>query len=74
MKPSSKAQLPRRHFLQQLLILGGTASSGTLALEATRLHGASAQATHSSGETNVPSKGYRITAHIRTYYEKAQKI
>jgi hypothetical protein len=72
MKPSSNTPLPRRHFLQQLLILGGATSTGAIAFEAARLHSGPAQATRTPADTGASSKGYRLTAHIRTYYEKAQ--
>ena len=71
---NSKPPLPRRHFLQQLLILGGSTGAAAIALETTRLPATSAQATRVPAETTAASKGYRLTAHIRTYYEKAQSI
>jgi hypothetical protein len=70
MKQSGKTPLPRRRFLQQLMVLGGATGAGAMALNATRTAAAPTQAADAKGAT--VSKGYRLTEHIRTYYEKAQ--
>jgi hypothetical protein len=74
MKPSSKPPLPRRQFLQQLLILGGTTGAGAFALESRQLYAIPTRVTRAPTATPTASKGYHLTAHIRTYYEKAQLI
>lgn len=72
MKQSNKMPLPRRHFLQQLVLLGGATGVGAMALKTAQLDTAPAQASKTLAETAGSSKGYRLTEHIRTYYTKAQ--
>lgn len=73
MKSKSDKSLPRRHFLQQLLMLGGATGAASLMVAGGRQSltaGKPAQAkTDTASQTT--SKGYRLTSHIRTYYEKA---
>lgn len=74
MKSNSDTTLPRRHFLQQLVLLGGVTSTAGLMLEvgnARVLSGQPAQAAPDPA-TSASTRGYRLTDHIRTYYEKAQ--
>lgn len=74
MKSKSNNTLPRRHFLQQLLLLGGATGTAGLMLES----GAEKSLTNQSKPANqtqatsATSGNYRLTEHIRTYYEKAQ--
>jgi hypothetical protein len=70
MKHMKDIQVPRRRFLQQLIVLGGTTSVGAVALTSGDLVAAATPATPRPEE--AISKGYRLTDHIRTYYEKAQ--
>jgi len=71
MKQSGKSELPRRRFLQQLLVLGG--ATGAAAIAAQGVHAAATpQRPGHAGATVARNKGYRLTQHIRTYYEKAQ--
>lgn len=72
MKSNSKSTLPRRHFLQQLLLLGGAAGTTALALQAVHAEAKPRQKAQASSDSAKSSKGYRLTDHIRTYYEKAQ--
>jgi len=73
MKTSGKQRIPRRHFLQQLLLIGGATGAGAAMLASA--HPALPQAGPQADERNPGSttgKGYRLTEHIRTYYEKAR--
>lgn len=72
MKQSSNTPLQRRHFLRQLMVLGGATGAGAIALGSTGYRLEQAPAKHAATETSTPAKGYRLTEHIRTYYEKAQ--
>ena len=72
MKQSDKMPLPRRHFLQQLVLLGGATGVGAMVVKTAQLDAAPAQARKPLAETTVSSRGYRLTEHIRTYYTKAQ--
>lgn len=72
MKQSDNTQKPRRRFLQQLMVLGGATGAGAMALNAAQQDRQAAQASPSPAKRNSPKKGYRLTKHIRTYYEKAQ--
>jgi hypothetical protein len=72
-QPSNPA-LPRRHFLRQLMVLGGATGAGAIALTSTQLSAAPPPSKRVAADTSTTSKGYRLTDHIRTYYEKAQKI
>jgi len=72
MKQSSNTPLPRRHFLQQLMVLGGATSAGAIAFVSAGYSVEQAPAKQVTTETSTPTKGYRLTEHIRTYYEKAQ--
>jgi len=74
MKPSSKTPLPRRHFLRQLMVLGGATGAGAIALASSAYNTSPSSAKRVAVDTSNPnsSKGYRLTEHIRTYYEKAQ--
>ena len=75
MKQSSNTPTPRRHFLRQLLVLGGTtAGASALALNSIRVQSAPKAAASVSTDTPASSRGYHLTEHIRTYYDKAQKI
>jgi len=71
MKQSSNTPLPRRHFLRQLMVLGGATGAGAIAFSSSAFTTAPPKTAHGSGDTTT-SKGYRLTKHIRTYYEKAQ--
>jgi hypothetical protein len=72
MKTTGKQSLPRRHFLQQLLLAGGATGAGAAMLVSARpaLSVSSPQAT--AGNSPEQAKGYRLTEHIRTYYDKAR--
>lgn len=72
MKSNSKTTLPRRHFLQQLLLLGGATGTAALALTSAHVGARPQKESQASPDTTTPGKGYRLTNHIRTYYEKAQ--
>ena len=72
MKQSDNAQKPRRRFLQQLLVLGGATGAGAVALNASRRGAPTQQAGATPASGSSGKKGYRLTKHIRTYYEKAQ--
>lgn len=72
MNQSSKTPLPRRHFLRQLMVLGGATGAGAIAISSTAFSDAPASAKRVAVDTSNSSKGYRLTKHIRTYYEKAQ--
>ncbi len=71
MKQFKKTPLPRRRFLQQLMVLGGTTGAGILALNNTQAK-TTPMRQQRPQEVASASKGYRLTEHIRTYYEKAQ--
>ena len=71
MQQSDNTPLPRRRFLQQLLVLGGVTGAGALALNSVQA-GSPGQAHSQAVEPAPSSKGYRLTEHIRTYYAKAQ--
>lgn len=72
MNQSSKTQLPRRHFLRQLMVLGGATGASAIAFSKTAFNNAPPSAKRVSVDPGNSSKGYRLTNHIRTYYEKAQ--
>ncbi len=74
MKPSSKTPLPRRHFLRQLMVLGGATGAGAIALASSAFNTTppSAKRIPIDSSNSNASKGYRLTKHIRTYYAKAQ--
>jgi hypothetical protein len=71
MKQSSNTPLPRRQFLRQLMVLGGATSAGAIAFSSSAFNSAPPATARVSADT-TSSKGYRLTKHIRTYYEKAQ--
>ena len=68
-KPSEKRQKSRRTFLKTIALLGGSAA----VLAARKGHGANPSVKRKpSGESAVPSQGYRLTPHVRKYYERAR--
>jgi hypothetical protein len=72
MKKTGKQSLPRRHFLQQLLLVGGATGAGAAMLVSGR-PALSTTARQSTGDSAKElGKGYRLTEHIRTYYDKAR--
>lgn len=71
MKQTGKSESPRRHFLRQLMVLGGAAGAGAIIAQGLRAQASLPQADHTDS-TAAQNKGYRLTEHIRTYYEKAQ--
>lgn len=72
MKKFEQKELPRRRFLQQMVLLGGATGAGALVFSNARAISPSSSGAPISGEKSTVSKGYRLTEHIRTYYEKAQ--
>lgn len=72
MKHSDNTQKPRRRFLQQLLVLGGATGAGAIAVNAAQRGAPTPQASAAPAGGSPAKKGYRLTKHIRTYYEKAQ--
>lgn len=74
MKESCRKELPRRRFLQQMVLLGGTTGAGVLVLNNARAVTEVPSTKTGAGTKSTTDKGYRLTEHIRTYYEKAQKI
>lgn len=74
MKQSGKKELPRRRFLQQMVLLGGATGAGVLVLNNARAVTESPTTATAAVTKSTNDKGYRLTEHIRTYYDKAQKI
>ncbi len=72
MKQSGKTQLPRRRFLQQLMVLGGATGASAMVLKSVQAGMTPDQAMRPPSGVTTPSRGYHLTEHIRTYYEKAQ--
>jgi hypothetical protein len=72
MKQYGNTKLPRRRFLQQLMVLGGATGAGAVILNTGQANAAVSQAANPATQTAPEAKGYRLTEHIRTYYEKAQ--
>lgn len=72
MKQSDNIQKPRRRFLQQLMVLGGATGATAVALNTSQAGTQSQQPEASAAPAAPAKKGYRLTKHIRTYYEKAQ--
>ena len=72
MKKFDKTALPRRRFLQQMVLLGGATGAGALVFSNARAISESSPEGPVTGAKNTGTKGYRLTDHIRTYYEKAQ--
>ena len=72
MTQSDNTALPRRRFLQQMMVLGGATGVGAMALGNAQAGNAMAPARGQPGQASSQNKGYRLTEHIRTYYEKAQ--
>ncbi len=72
MKQFKQTPLPRRRFLQQLMVLGGTTGAGILALNNAQAKTTPMREHRPQNEAVSASKGYRLTEHIRTYYKKAQ--
>ena len=72
MKQSGEHVLPRRRFLQQLIILGGATGASVIALQNPVSEINHESADNPPADNATPSRGYRLTPHIRSYYEKAQ--
>lgn len=72
MKKFEQKELPRRRFLQQMVLLGGATGAGALVFSSARAISQPSPDGHVTGAKTTESKGYRLTEHIRTYYEKAQ--
>ncbi|MGD8639963.1 MAG: twin-arginine translocation signal domain-containing protein [Gammaproteobacteria bacterium] len=70
MKKTNQTSKARRNFLRKAGVLGGATGVGVLAvnvLQSARPH----RNIEDDPRENTPS-GYRMTEHIRTYYEKAR--
>jgi hypothetical protein len=68
-RPSENRQKGRRTFLKTIALLGGSAA----VLAARKGFAAKPSVNRKpSGESAVPSQGYRLTPHIRKYYERAR--
>lgn len=72
MKKFEQKELPRRRFLQQMVLLGGATGAGALVFSSAGAVSPSSSDAPLTGAKSTESKGYRLTDHIRTYYEKAQ--
>ncbi|MFP3873633.1 MAG: hypothetical protein ACLFQT_08105 [Thiohalophilus sp.] len=72
MKHAETKPLPRRRFLQQMILLGGVTGAGALVFSNTGAMSPTSNKAPVTGAKNTGSKGYRLTEHIRTYYQKAQ--
>ncbi|MDR9436851.1 MAG: hypothetical protein RI563_08215 [Thiohalophilus sp.] len=72
MKKLNKEELPRRRFLQQMVLLGGATGAGALVFSNARAISQSSPEGPVTGAKTTETNGYRLTDHIRTYYEKAQ--
>jgi len=72
MKKRDKQTLPRRRFLQQMVLLGGATGAGALVFSNARAISQPSPGEPVTGAKSTESKGYRLTKHIRTYYQKAQ--
>jgi len=72
MKQSGKSKLPRRRFLQQLMVLGGATGAGAMMLSTGQANAAMSPTAKPVPQATPETKGYRLTEHIRTYYEKAK--
>lgn len=72
MKKTGNQGLPRRHFLQRLLLLGGATGASAAMLVSARPALSKMTRQPIAGNTSERGKGYRLTEHIRTYYDKAR--
>ena len=72
MKHAETKPLPRRRFLQQMILLGGATGAGALVFSNAGAVSPAPNKAPVTGAKSTESKGYRLTEHIRTYYEKAQ--
>jgi len=72
MKKTGNQSLPRRHFLQQLLLVGGATGASAALLASTRQTLISTNRQSIGDKASDQGKGYRLTEHIRTYYDKAR--
>ncbi|MDY6980644.1 MAG: formate dehydrogenase [Pseudomonadota bacterium] len=72
MKHAETKPLPRRRFLQQMVLLGGATGAGALVFSNAGAMSPASTGSPGVGAKTTGNKGYRLTEHIRTYYEKAQ--
>jgi len=72
MKTTGKQRLARRHFLQQMLLVGGATGASAAILASARPTLTPVVSKTTAGKISDQGKGYRLTEHIRTYYDKAR--
>lgn len=65
----NEAQTSRRQFLKGMVMTSGAATLGTLLLQ---VQADDAREEVQGPESASPSKGYRLTRHIRDYYRTAR--
>jgi hypothetical protein len=68
-KEADKLQRSRRTFLKGMAVAGGTTVLVSVAAGGPAM--AAAQQAQDQSEIKPDSRGYHVTSHIRTYYDKA---